>query len=1272
MHYFGEYNHIYFLMSGWTITGLCDRAHRGETVGFVESEPVDLAAVPREESTVVVGGATTPPYMIRPDKFGRTLRYERIENAGTGTSAARLHVDLPDHVLYRIAWQSPPDDAGTFELAPGVRLSVSTTLPWTYDGTTFQAITGDQPGTVSFLVEIRRSVPQVRDTVIVARTGHERAAVMVRAGLGAGFVPCFVVDDRAEVPDLLAGLTVKDLVTLGFADSAEDVGDSDRLTLTAPDREEAYGPALALAVAAGARLRFADVDRLTLSDGSAEWALPDVLGTPLEVFGDATDELVVCETSLADLLICQAVGYASLWGCRIAFIPPVGDVGPFTDATALTRRAADAVPDSLRTPDARTLTVFTRTLPLHLTPTRHGARWMDRYAVAHLPGQTASTLVPRSLDYESRPVPAVSLGVVFDALGVLATERTVYEERLAAGLSAPIVLSAEHARRTVLHELVQAVDTDLLLIIAHGRDDYFDDGVNERIRDATIRHWRTRGTPIVINNSCGSWTSTGSAFVAAGARAVIGTLWPVANDLAIRVGERVADHLHERELVAALKDAVSGDADAAAYLYVGVPHARVSSRASVDEDETVAVLANLLTTLFDCMHELVGANKIDEAEALHDATVPALRERFLALAEPDQPVQPHLPPPMAQASVVDIDYVLAGRSITLLLDVRRAAPWERHREIAHRLARLADLAYRELVTWDERNGRPARAFSLDHALRHYMFAAACALPVGVVLAEAGEPGLTEKARWCLRVAASLIARPGHPGTDGDLPDDVVIAQVKTGLRVSAQQVTGPGGTVRVDLLDGSGVNRSTVLHHFAEIHERLGNQQSAKRFHDAIDGPGSQSDVHTESAAAARRLRDAARDGQEVPKGFARQALRRTDAIERLVTRAELRGEILGALATYHASRGDHHLARAAIGEIARDMTELGVRPSNPFNALVVWYYEQGDFDRSMSCATHNAEVLLQARHFEAAARDCGFVARVALRAYQRKPETKRLRTFFEYSGKMGRILKAQPAVRATLSEQSTDIWDNTVSIWRQVADRGDWRLALRGYTAQKAWPQGQARPDYELLANAAHPRNVAAVKQLAADGSLARIGNVSIGGDFLVDTHLTTYWEDMYGAGDDPETVYGICPSLGQEQTEATVVAGVAVYELSNYDEVRISQVGASLRDAAGDQGGFYVETWGSTMLRYDLTIELARGLVPLMVMYRPKSGASPHTQIMFEPTGCVIELTAADAPWLGEISMYVGKVTTEFYDRTFVQLPYTIPLDFPTYNRFSGPFPG
>lgn len=1291
MHYFGEYNHIYFLMTGWTITGLCDRARRAETVEFVEAELIDLAEVPREVANLVIA-SPGEPYMIMPHGFGRTLRYKRVEHSQDGTLAAWLHVDLPEQALYRVSWRSLRHDGDTFELAPGVALTVSTALPWTYDGTTFQAITGAQPGEVAFLVEIHQQTPLVRDIVMVARAGHEREAIMVRAGCGTGFVPCFVVTDeqwadRAAMAELLTGLTVNVLIAVGLAaapctaelaatfvrDDGARPGKPGCVTLLAPDREDAYGPALALAVASKAQLVFADVDRLRLSDGTGDWALAEVLGTPLDLFDGPTDELVVCESSASQLLVCQAVGYAALWGSRIAFMPPVaGDntFTTFTDAADLTRRACAAVPERLRSPDAETLTVFTRTLPLHLTPLRDGSqRWMDRYAVVHLPGQTASTLVPRLLGRADEPVPPVALGVVFDALGVLtATERPRYEEQLAGGLSAPLMLSAEQARRAVLQELVHKIDIDLLLIIAHGRDDHIDDGVNDQIPDSLIRTWRMRGQPVVINNSCGSWTSTGAAFLAAGARAVIGTLWPVANDLAVQVGTRIADQLHHQELASALKDAVTGNPDAAAYLFVGLPRIRVFSRPAVDETEIVTVLTGVLATLFECMHKLVEENKIDAAEALYRAALPALRERFRKLVTPGE-VQLHLAPPLSDASVLDIDYVLATQSFRLLNVIRLMRPLDKRRGIAYELNSILDFAYRELASWDERNGTTESNNGMLHAIRYHLFTAGCVLPVVGVLAEVGEPTYTEKARWWLRTAALLVSRPEDVESGGDVPDDVLIRRIKGGLTISAQRVDVSGGPVEVDLLAGV-LDRSVLIRQFAEAHDKLGDRESAARFRHAVEDPGPRTDVHGECAAAEQRLRVAARDGGVVPKHLVRQALSLTDSIEPLVSRVDHRCDILGALAAYYASRGDHHRARAVSDEIARHLDDPGARPSIQFNELAAWYYEHGDFDRALSCGIDNAEALAKAHHFDMSARTCTFVAQVSLRAYHRRPVHKHLRTFFEYSRRLGRIFKGHPAVYEVLSKPTADVWENTESIWRQLADQRRWRLALLGYAAQKAWPRGQVLPDYELLSHALHGRNVAAIKQLAIDGSLGRIGRVTIDGDFRVHTDVTTYREDLSEDGAVPRVVYGLLPLRGGEESDAVFVAGAAVYELTNDDEVTISQRGISLRDAVDDEGGFYIETWGSAKIRYDVSIELEPGLIPLVVTYTGKSTVNPQIQIRFSPLGCLIGLDqVGDRPWLGEVSMFVGRAP-ELYERTFLKFPYTMGLDLAVYNKLTSPF--
>ncbi|MGH3912855.1 MAG: hypothetical protein ACRDTC_05520 [Pseudonocardiaceae bacterium] len=211
---------------------------------------------------------------------------------------------------------------------------------------------------------------------------------------------------------------------------------------------------------------------------------------------------------------------------------------------------------------------------------------------------------------------------------------------------------------------------------------------------------------------------------------------------------------------------------------------------------------------------------------------------------------------------------------------------------------------------------------------------------------------------------------------------------------------------------------------------------------------------------------------------------------------------------------------------------------------------------------------------------------------------------------------------------------------------------------------------DYELLSNAAHTRNVAAIKRLAADGSLGRIGRVTIDGDFQVHTDVTTYREDLGEEETVPEVVYGLMPLRGGEESTAVFVAGAAVYELTNNDDVTISRHGVSLHDAVDDKGGFYVETWGSATIRYGVSIELEPGLIPLLVTYTSKSTADPRTEIRFNPWGCLIELDPVEGrPWLGEISMFVGKAP-ELYERTLLGLPYTMGLDLAVYNRLTSPF--
>ncbi|WP_143659207.1 hypothetical protein [Streptomyces sp. SA15] len=1268
VRHIGEYNGIYFLEGTGGIVGVCDRAHRKDAVGFAEDGLIDLASPPRPTSKVIFGGAmpredgAAPHHMYMPDGFGRRLYYEPLERDDPGVLAVRLTIGLPERALYRVRWETVSRDDDTFMLDNGISVTVSTSLPWAYQDSVLQTQTGDQPGEIVFVVESREPPSRVRDIVIVACEGHEREAIMVRSRCGPGFVPCFVIpaqqwSDRVATP-------VEVLVGPGAPDF--DPLPADAPTLTAPDTEAAYGPALALAVAHGARLVLTGQDSVIRLTGevSREWELSEVLNSPLTVFGTGR-EVVVGESTPVDLLVCQAVGYASLQRCQIAFIPPVsGDTG--TSMVALARECAGAVPPELRELHAEVLTVFTRRLPLHLTPLPDGRRWMDQHMIAHLPGQIASVLLSRPLE----PAPRLLFGVVFDALHAFtATEGHVYQDKLADGLSYPLLLSRKDARREVLQEVLHRVDVDLLMIIAHGEDDHFEDARNDQIPDSLIRTWQLRGGPVVFNNSCSSWTSTGEAFLAAGARAVIGTLWPVTNDVAARTGSSVGERSHDENVLSLLHHAMRtvADPEAAAYVYVGLPDTRFLARASIDEEETLAVLNEAMDMLYRCLNELAEEGKLDVAMALHNALVPALRERFGALVRPGE-LPLHLPPPKAQASVLDIDYVLANASLRFLQHVLPMVAPQRTPAVLDRIRHFMRTAHHELTTWDERHrvhmGRDeANRSEASGILLAALFTGERALPAAALFADLGD---TDEARYWMDVAIQLIGPPG---------DDTVIQRIRDGIREEYVAAWSPdGNTGRRSTIDwlAQAVDKSVLAYRFGEARDKLGDTSQAIAFYEAAidlteagsavetqararlrmlrtteDGILSEhvtaftkacrsDNLHASSTAAADMLRYAADNRRPLSDGMVRQALEIDSQPERSHHWVSHRLSVLGAAMTYFASQKDSAGIGAVIDEVFGYVGAYESTAVVPLNELAAWYYQNGDYAAAIDIGLDLGTRLRDARCFDSAARMLCFTARVILRAYQARPELGLLGQFFEVSEMIGRILSEHVDVRATIGDRMSDVFAETQSIWRQIADKQDRRLALRGYSAYTRWPAARKTPEWELLSKAHHPRNVEAIQGLAASGSLTREAHVRITTDFTVTMTTTTHRQDHTG----PDTVYGLCP-LYSGATElrgpsATFVAGTAVFPLRPQESVTVKQIGVPALNIVNGWATYH-ERWGSRTVSHRLRIDLAPGLIPAGLRCQRRGGEPAEATIRFDEAGCHIDVRGAfpEEPWLADITM-------------------------------------
>lgn len=944
----GAYNHLNLVTKGGgLITGVCDRARRKPVVAFREEELADLARPAREPAKLTWSGAlpawaairhpsdgsaiqvdvegrtftlTDRPYVQYPgpDGFGRGLTCHMVATDRPDRIAVLLTVVLPDRVRHRVHWAGEADGEGTFRLAHGMRVSVLTDLPWTWDGSACTVETGDAEGSVTYLIESLVDTGRLHRTVIVAAPGHEREALRVRASLGRDFVPCFVVggtewSEPETAAALLADLPGAQVLTLGLsAPGGLDALDTldievapvdtvDRsvdgplpgpraTTVLAPDRPEAYGPALHLALHLDADLAFGppDGDRLRWVDGTGTplrtWPLADLLGRALsgegrDGLGDqqaGSGELVVCENTVVDLLACQAVGYAQVRGCRIAFVPEIPDGEPpagLSDAAGVTwlrERAAAAVPTALRAPEADTLTIFTRHLPLHLTPlppadgkARH---WMDRYRLAHVPGQLGSVLFPRKLRGSLEPAPPVSFGVVFDALsdpsdakGVV-TEGVAFVDRLQRGLSHPVVLAGRAAARgAVLEAALRHLDTDLVLLIAHGRDDHLQDADNKLIPDSVISGWQLRGRPVVFNNSCTSWTTTSRAFLRAGARAVVATLWPVGNEFATRVATAVSEQLHRPDgpdiaalLREALTDATDGPGAAAydeddvaaraTYLFVGLPDTAFRDRPVFGRSETVQLLTHALMRLYETFAALIKEGQPELARALHHGSTRFLRERLTALLVPGEPPL-HLGPPWEMLTLLDVDLVLARLNNALCRLLLGVLPPQQLSGPAGEMGVTLHQAVDELKSMQERydrhmgtEGEDGGGLLLNNVFWIGLladFAFSEVLPCVRAVAPLPLDGSEEVARSWFGLAAALVTTPTDRAPDGSVSDAVVITRLREGIRV---EVAAPepedGGEVpdqEVDLL-ALAVDKAKLADDFGAARVLMGEPAAALAF----------------------------------------------------------------------------------------------------------------------------------------------------------------------------------------------------------------------------------------------------------------------------------------------------------------------------------------------------------------------------------------------------------------------------------------------------------
>ena len=274
----------------------------------------------------------------------------------------------------------------------------------------------------------------------------------------------------------------------------------------------------------------------------------------------------------------------------------------------------------------RRVVAFTDGTPYSLV---HGSRgrWNRVGPVGHLPANEAPWLLTRAMHGTDAAATPFSITILCDALFDEDQETEVHDlsGSLRTTSSRPVVLTKALASGELLRDFATNIQMDFLVIVAHGAGDavYLVDGP---LSSTDIGAWALPSAPIVFNNSCASWSTTGPSFIRAGARAYIGTLWPVMHDSAIDVARTFSEKTFsetEIEIGSAFQSTIeccikteSDDVDS--YILVGIPNQRIRVSSITDIDEEIDVAEYGLRHVYEAAHRLVNSRKPLSALALRE------------------------------------------------------------------------------------------------------------------------------------------------------------------------------------------------------------------------------------------------------------------------------------------------------------------------------------------------------------------------------------------------------------------------------------------------------------------------------------------------------------------------------------------------------------------------------------------------------------------------------------------------------------------------------
>lgn len=287
--------------------------------------------------------------------------------------------------------------------------------------------------------------------------------------------------------------------------------------------------------------------------------------------------------------------------------------------------------------DQHRLTVFTAGMPYTFVQSADGERDWSRLTIGHVIGEPAM-IVLREVMARAYARPPLSFSVIFDPGYFAGSEADWTSQRLAQTLVLPLALQGPEANYVNLKAYPESLPVEGIVFVTHGARESIllkDSGGSDIFlsdRDILL-NYDFPGSPVIFNNSCLSWVGVGRAFVGAGARGYIGTLWSVDSltassiarqtiDLMLGEGKTVGEALTTAEV----DDELSGRA----YIYVGTANSQLGAWEYAPEQQA-EVTHGALELLASSLAQLVDRGYVTQSRTLY-SKYQEMARAYLALS----------------------------------------------------------------------------------------------------------------------------------------------------------------------------------------------------------------------------------------------------------------------------------------------------------------------------------------------------------------------------------------------------------------------------------------------------------------------------------------------------------------------------------------------------------------------------------------------------------------------------------------------------------------